>query len=91
MLHTGRTVADVDTDRDLIPSDPDEETVRVYYYGDSGPYGWWMLAGEGTARDGFGESTVRVIPKPLWDSFCVANDALGAAEAAIEDWVSAHG
>lgn len=66
------------------------ETVRVYVYSDSGPYGYWAECPpewKKVAWSGFGETPIKEIPKELWDTYKEAVRLRDAAEHAIDKYV----
>lgn len=70
-----------------------EDTVMIYFSWDSGPYG---LYGESDCEQpkidvpgGYGDNDVP-IPRPIWEAYSVAREALDEAEAALNDAMSAY-
>lgn len=68
-----------------MPDEP-QETIRIYYYGDSGPYGNWTEAGKlKVARDGWGISEIKNVPKVLWERYCAARQEVSDLEDKFDD------
>ncbi len=65
------------------------QTVRIAYYGDSGPHGEWSrVADTETERwDGFGKTEIRGVPASLWAAYADARDAASKAMNVLERWM----
>lgn len=62
------------------------EMVRIYYYGDNGPYGDYVEADpkQTYASDGWGVTEIHLIPLDVWERYLNTKDAFDKATAEID-------